>query len=164
MSSTTRSRQSLGEAALKGALAGLVGGAVLRAVWEAGQRALPAGQRLPSPTDEMVRTLAARRGARLSPGQTRAASLGMYSGVMLGWGAAFNVLGTRLGVPPLPQGLALGGWIYALNFPKATGVLPRKGILPAPSEQAPAQAAVPIAAHAAFGLATAAVLSALDDR
>lgn len=162
MSSPDRSHQSLGEAALKGALAGLAGGLVLRAAWEAGQRLLPAGERLPSPTDAMVRALARQRGATLTPGQTRAASLGMYGAVMLGWGAAFNALGTRLGAPPLAQSLALGGWLYALNFPKTTGVLPRKGILPAPGEQAPAQAAVPVAAHAAFGLATAAALAALD--
>ena len=152
---------SLGRGALTGALAALVGGAVLRAVWEAGQRALPAGQRLPSPTDGTVQVLAGRRGATLTPGQTRAASLGMYTGAMLTWGAVFGAAHARLQPPALATGLALGAWLYALNFPAATGVLPRLGVLRSPAEQTRAQAAVPIAGHLAFGVATAAALDAL---
>ena len=155
-------KQSVAEGALKGAAAALVGGIVLRAVWGAGQALLPADQKLPSPTDETVKQLAAKRGATLSDAQTRAASLGVYSAVMLGWGAVFGAAQARFDPPLLASSLALGGWIYALNFPKATGVLPKTGVLKPPSEQTTGQAALPVAAHVAFGLATAAAYRALE--
>ncbi len=155
-------QQSAAAGALKGALAALVGGLALRAVWGAGQGLLPANEKLPSPTGETVKKLAEQRGVTLSDAQQRAATLGMYSAVMLGWGAVFGAAQARFSPPLLASSLALGGWIYALNFPKATGVLPRTGVLKPPSEQTTAQAALPVAAHVAFGLATAAAYRAID--
>ena len=153
--------ESVASGALKGAAAALVGGLVLRAVWGAGERLLPADQKLPSPTGETVKQLAAKRGVTLSDTQQKAAVLGMYSAVMLGWGAAFGAAQARFEPPLLASSLALGAWIYALNFPKATGVLAKTGVLKPPSEQTRGQAALPIVAHAAFGLATAAAYRAL---
>jgi hypothetical protein len=162
ITSTSRPERGAADAALRGALAAVVGGLALRAAWEAGQRALPGDQRLPSPTDRTVDVLAARRGVTLSPAQTRAASLGVYTGAMVTWGALLGAARTRLPMSPLAQGLLLGGILYAANFPKATGVLPRLGVLAPPGDQTRAQAAVPVAAHLVGGLATGAVLAALD--
>ncbi len=159
---STRKGQSVAAGALKGAAASLIGGLVLRAVWGAGQGLLPANEKLPSPTGETVKKLAEKRGVTLSSGQQQAATLGMYGAVMLGWGAVFGAAQARFSPPLLASSLALGGWIYALNFPKATGVLPKTGVLKPPGEQTTGQAAVPIAAHAAFGLATAAAYRVLD--
>lgn len=155
-------KQSAAAGALKGAAASLIGGLVLRAVWGAGEAMLPADQKLPSPTDETVKRLARKRGATLSDTQTRAASVGVYSAVMLGWGAVFGAAQARFDPPLLAGSALLSGWIYALNFPKATGVLPKTGVLKPPSEQTLGQAALPVAAHAAFALATAAAYRALD--
>lgn len=158
------SQNGVAAGALKGAAAALLGGLVLRAVWGAGQALLRPNERLPSPTGETVKQLAAKRGVTLSDRQQQAATVGVYSAAMLGWGAVFGAAQARFAPPLVASSLALGGWIYALNFPKATGVLARTGVLKPPSEQTPGQAALPVVAHAAFGLATAAAYRALDRR
>lgn len=56
--------------------------------------------------------------------------------------------------------MLLGRVVYSLNFP-GWGLLPKLGALPPPSQQAPAQAAVPVIAHLIYGAATAATFEAL---
>lgn len=152
----------LGEAALKGALASLVGGMVMKAVWDAEQRALlPATKQVRSPTTEAVEKVAEQRGVQLSEGQTRAAAAALYSGNMALWGALFGVVQSRVHPPGLLHGLALGGLVYAANFP-SFGALPRLGVLAGPGDQSPVEAAIPVGAHIAYGLATAAVFEVLS--
>jgi hypothetical protein len=153
-------RQDPGQAALKGALAAVAGGMAMKAVWEAGQRALPEAERLPSPTRGAVDALAARRSVELSDAQRTAAAAALYTGSMAVWGAVYGVVHSRLRPPALLHGLLLGGLVYAANFPRF-GALPRAGIVQPPGEQSARQAAVPLGAHAAFGLATAAAFEAL---
>ncbi len=84
-----------------------------------------------------------------------------YGGTMAGWGAVFGMLQSRLHPPDALHGLLLGGILYSLNFPKF-GLLPKLGVMPPPSRQSRAQAAVPIAPHVVFGLTTAAAFKALS--
>jgi hypothetical protein len=71
-----RNGMDLGEAALKGALASLVGGVVMKAVWDAEQKALlPDSKQVRSPTTDAVEKVAEQRGVQLSEGQTRAAAV-----------------------------------------------------------------------------------------
>ncbi len=152
----------MGEAALKGALASVVGGMVLKLVWEAEQRTLVAeSEQVRSPTTEAVETVAQRQGIELSAAQTKTAAAAFYNGNMALWGAIFGLVQSRLHPPGLLHGLALGGLVYAANFP-SFGVLPKLGLLPPPSEQSVTEAAAPVVAHVLYGLTTAAVFEALS--
>lgn len=152
---------TLGEAALKGAVASLVGGLVMKVLWDAGQRTLlPPERRVTSPTTEVVEQAAARHDVALSPGQTRAAAATFYHGNMAIWGAIFGIGQSRLHPPDALHGLLLGGLVYAANFSPA-GVLPMMGIVPPPGEQPTRDALVPVLPHVAYGLTTAAVFKAL---
>lgn len=150
----------LGEAALRGALAAIAGGLVMKVVWEAGDRALPAEERFGSPTRGAVDAIARRADARLT-GRTRdAASAALYTSAMATWGALYGVVQSRAHPPALAHGLLLGALVYAANFTRAAA-LPKAGIVPAYTDQTRRQKALPIGAHAAFGLTTAAAFAAL---
>ncbi|MEW5929139.1 MAG: hypothetical protein AB1941_16905 [Gemmatimonadota bacterium] len=153
-------RMGLGEAALKGAVASLVGGLATKLVWEAGQRTLPGPDRVHSPTAEVVAAMAERAGTTLSEPQTRAAAGAFYGQTMLAYGALYGIVQGRLHPPAAAHGLLLAGIMYAANFP-GFGVLPRLGVMPPPGEQSAREAAVPVAAQVAYGLTTAAVFRAL---
>lgn len=157
-----RDHMDFGEAALKGAVAGVIGGMVMKAVWEMEQKALLAtGEELGSPTKMAVEAVAENRGMQLSDAQVSVGAAAVYTGNMALWGAIFGVVQSRIHPPDALHGLLLGGLVYGANFP-AFGVLPKLGVLPPPSEQSKAEATVPIGAHVAFGLATAAVFKALS--
>jgi hypothetical protein len=155
-------RNSLGKAALKGAIAGMVGGAVMKMVWEAEQKALlPKGESIGSPTQKAVETMAEEKGVELSEAQTTAAALTVYNGNMALWGAIYGAVQSRLHPPDALHGLLLGGLVYAANFP-SFGVLPKLGVMPPPTMQSMEKAAIPVGAHIAFGLATAAAFDAMS--
>ncbi|HEV2733672.1 MAG TPA: hypothetical protein VGV85_02500 [Longimicrobiaceae bacterium] len=154
-------RMGLGEAALKGAVASLVGGMATKLVWEAGQRTLPGPDRVHSPTAGAVEAMAERAGTSLTEAQTRAAAGAFYGQTMLAYGALYGIVQSRLHPPALGHGLLLAGIMYAANFPDF-GLLPRLGVMPPPGEQGAREAAVPVAAQLAYGLTTAAVFDALS--
>ncbi|MBA3259775.1 MAG: hypothetical protein H0T68_09955 [Gemmatimonadales bacterium] len=154
-------RMSLGEAALKGALAASLGGLAMKLVWEAEQKLLPAEERLGSPTKGAVEAIAEKRDIQLTDAQASAGAAAFYGGTMAGWGAVFGMVQSRFHPPDALHGLLLGGILYSLNFPKF-GLLPKLGVLPAPSQQSRSQAAVPIGPHIVFGLTTAAAFRALS--
>jgi hypothetical protein len=72
----------------------------------------------------------------------------------------FGVVQTRVHPPGWLHGVALGGLVYAANYP-SFGLLPRLGVVDPPSEQSGLEAAVPALPHVAYGLTTAAVFEAL---
>ncbi len=153
---------SLGESALKGALAALVGGLALKMLWNAGQHTLPSSERFPSsPTREAVDILASRRGINLSSTETAIAAGLVYGGVMATWGALYGVAQDRLHPPRYLNGLLMAGMVYGTNFTRFGG-LPKLGITEPAGEQPKRKAAVPLAAHVGFGLATAAAFEALS--
>lgn len=153
---------SLGQAALKGAVAAVVGGMALKALWNAGQHLLPESEKYPSsPTREAVGIMASRRGVTLSSTETALAAGAMYGGMMAGMGAIYGVAEDKLHPPPYLAGIALAGLIYGMNFTRF-GALPKLGIIEPAGDQPKRQAAVPLAAHVGFGLATAATYKALS--
>lgn len=154
------SRPTLGDAALKGALAAIAGGLVMKVVWEVGTRVLGPQAEFASPTGGAVDALAAKVGTPLSDVQRTAASATLYTGAMATWGAVYGAVQSRLHPPMLVHGLLLGGLVYAANFSRAAG-LTKGGIVPAFGDQSPRQRQLSLTAHAAFGLATAAAYEAL---
>ncbi|MGI9089792.1 MAG: hypothetical protein ACR2GG_01675 [Gemmatimonadaceae bacterium] len=153
---------SLGHVALKGALAAVVGGMALKMLWNAGQHMLPESEKYPlSPTREAVGIMASKRGVHLSSGETTMAAGAMYGGMMAGMGALYGIAEDRLRPPPYLAGLALAGLIYGANFTRI-GALPKLGIIEPAGDQPKRQAAVPLAAHVGFGLATAAAYKAMS--
>ena len=152
---------SAGEAALKGALAGLIGGAVMMMAMKAEQKVLlPEGQQMEPPPKKLVETLAENQGIKLSNTQSMAAGMSVHMGYSAVWGAVFGVVQNRLHPPDLLHGLLLGGLVYAASFPE-WGLLPQMGVLPPPSQQSMEKAAVPFGAHIVFGLATAAAFDTM---
>ena len=161
-SSSHRDRPSIGEAALRGALAGVIGGLVLKLAWQAGEQTLPAGEQFGSPTRGAVDVLAKKADVQLSERERTAAAAGVYTGAMALWGAVFGAVQSRVHPPFLAHGLLLGGLVYAANFSRTAAALPKAGIVPAIGDQTDGQRAVSLGAHAVFGLATAAAYEALS--
>ena len=161
MENRYRKRTSLGKAALKGAIAATVGGMVMKLVWDVEERTLLSPDQRTSPTREAVEKVAEKRDIELSDAQKTAGALTVYGGNMAMWGAIYGMVQSRLHPPDTLHGLALGGLIYAANFP-SWGVLPQLRVLPPPSDLPTKHAAIPIVAHVAFGLTTAAVFDALN--
>ena len=152
----------LGEAALKGAVAGVLGGAAMMMAMKLGQQALlPEGEQMEPPPKKLVETLAERQGVELSDNQAMAAGMGVHMGHSALWGAIYGAVQSRLHPPDALHGLLLGGLVYATNFPEF-GLLPKLGVLPPPTQQPLEKAALPVGAHVVFGLATAAAFAALE--
>jgi hypothetical protein len=157
----TRRRPGTGEAALKGALAGLIGGAAMMMAMKIEQKVLlPEGQSMEPPPKALVETLAEKAGIDLEDRQATIAGMGVHMGYSAMWGALFGVVQDRMHPPSALHGLLLGGLVYAANFP-SFGLLPKLGVLPPPSLQPLSEAPVPAGAHVVYGLATAAAFEAL---
>lgn len=151
----------LGDAAVKGALAGLIGGAAMMMAMKMEQKAvLPEGQTMEPPPKKLMETLAEKAGVGLDDKQAMAAGMGVHMGYSAMWGALYGVVQDRVHPPSALHGLLLGGLVYASNFP-SFGLLPRLGVLPPPSQQPLREAAIPAGAHVVYGLATAATFEAL---
>jgi hypothetical protein len=150
------------DAAVRGALAGAIGGAVMMMAMKMEQKALlPKGERMEPPLKKLVETVADNQGAGLSDRQAMAAGMGVHLGYGALWGAVYGAVQNRLHPPDLLHGLLLGGLFYAANFPE-WGLLPKLGVLPSPSEQPLDKAAIPLVAHLVFGVATAKTFQALS--
>lgn len=155
-------KRHLVEAALKGAVASVAGGMAIKMIWEAGQRlAVPEENRVLSPTTDVVQRVAARSGTDLSPAQSQAAAGAVYGGAMLAYGVVYGIVQRRFRPPPLVHAALLAGIMYAANFPKF-GALPKAGVLSAPGEQSAQEAAIPVAAQAAYAVTMASVFDLLD--
>lgn len=155
-------RNGLADAAVKGALAGMVGGMVMRAVLEAEQRALlPEEQRMEPPPKKIVQKVEEAQGMELSPGQERAAAVGVHMGYSAGWGAVHGMGSAVLGLPTVPHGLLLGALVYYTSM-GPSGFLTKMGITSSPMLQPLRKAAIPVGAHIAYGLTTAVVYEALN--
>lgn len=155
-------RSELLGAALKGAIAGVLGGMAMKATMEMEQRALlPEGQRMEPPPKKIVQQLEERQGAELSPEQEQMAAMGVHMGYSAAWGAIHGVGSEVLDLPPMLHGLLLGGIVYWTSM-GPSGFLTKAGITSSPMLQPLSQAAVPIGAHVAYGLTTAAAFEALS--
>lgn len=149
------------DAAVRGAVAGVIGAMAMRLVLEVEQRALlPEGQRETPPPRKVVQEVEAAQGVELSPLQEQAAATAVHMGYSAAWGAVHGVGSAVLGIPPVLHGLLLGGIVYYTSM-GPSGFLTRAGITESPMQQPMRKAAVPFGAHIAFGLTTAAAYQAL---
>lgn len=157
----TERRAAVGETALKGALAGMIGGAAMMMAMKMEQKALlPEGQTMEPPPKKLVETLAEKADIELEDKQALMAGMGVHMVHSALWGALYGVVQDRIHPPSALHGLLLGGLVYATNFP-SFALLPKLGVLPPPSQQPLREAAIPAGAHVVYGLATAAAFKAL---
>lgn len=147
--------EALGVAALRGALASLVGGAVLEAVWGATARALHA-----SVPAEFTTAVAPPENAGVAwPSGSSLPSACDPRGVAA-WGAVYGALHRHVRAPSIVHGLLLGVLMHAASG-AGFGTMSRSQ----PGNGGAARresAGATVMAHVAHGLATAATYEALS--
>ena len=154
-----RHEVGLGEAALKGAVAGVAGSVAMMAAHELEVRGMFAGERRPEPAIRRgVRRAARKEGVRLSSRQKLGAEIGVQLVGAAVVGALFGVVQSRLRLPATANAALLGGLVYATGH---SGLLPRAGLFAPPANQTLKEALVPAGSNAVFGLATARVFAML---
>jgi uncharacterized membrane protein YagU involved in acid resistance len=153
---------SVGEAMLKGAFAGLIGGIAMAMATKMEQAVLlPEGTESALPPTKLVETEAEAHDIHLSGTQATAAGMGahlMYSALL---GTAFGLLQSRARGPAVLDGLIFSGLVYAAGYSKV-GIMPRTGTMPPPEQQSIERATIPLASHTVFGVATSAAFRALS--
>lgn len=146
-----RRAAGLGEAALKGAVAGAAGTVAMLVVAELEARAA-AGD-----LGERARELAPRiRGGRTraraaAPTRRPRERIGVEIAIGAAVGAVYGVVQTRVRLPEAAHGAILGALTYAVH---AAGWLPAGGLLAPPEDASLKDALTPAGTHAVFGLAT----------
>ena len=154
-------RVALGDAAVKGAVAGLLGGVALLLAERLSSRAvLPPGERAHEGRDA-AEAIADARGAALSPARAEVAGAGLELGACALLGAVYGVVQSRVHPPDVLHGLLLGGMSWMATN-SGRGALPRLGAAAPASMQAMERTAVPVASHVAYGVATAMAFDALS--
>jgi hypothetical protein len=162
-SSASRDRPGLGEAALKGLLAGLAGGIAMALTARIDTRVLRSpGARVRS-TGGMVLDRMTDGAGSLSPAQHTAAGYGLQLGSCAAIGAAYGVVQSRLHAPALLHGALLGG-ITSFALHSTSGLLPRLGVAAPLTQQSIEEAITAVDTSMAYGITTALVYSALERR
>lgn len=154
----------LGEAAGRGALAGLAGGAALIGMNELATRGLLAadgaagkgrsrqGPAIRRGARRTVKAAGRKVGLHLSRDQGDVAAIGLELVAAAGIGAAFGMIVSRVQLPASATGPLLGGLVYAATL---AGVLPAGGALASPGGSSWRDAIRPAGPQAMFGLVTA---------
>ncbi|HEX6058156.1 MAG TPA: hypothetical protein VFZ11_03980 [Gemmatimonadaceae bacterium] len=147
--------ETIGVAALRGALASLVGGVVLEAVWGATARALHHG--------ESPGTGVARRdepaGVPCPPGASLPSPCDPRG--VAAWGAVYGTLQQKVRAPTIVHGLLLGVLVHAASG-AGLGVVSRAAPTNGTAAPRRTDSAAPVLAHVAYGLATAATYELLS--
>ncbi len=142
----------IGEAALKGAVAGAAGTIAMlvvaelearAAAGELGDRARELGPRIRGGRARARAAAPTRR-----PRQRIAAEVAIGAAI----GAVYGIVQARVRLPDAAHGAVLGALTYGAH---ATGMLPAGGILAPPANASLQEALAPAGTHAVFGLATA---------
>ena len=158
----TKGRVSVGDAAVKGALAGLLGGAALLLVERLEQRLLlPRVSDAPTMGEQAVQTVADSKGAELSKGAAQITGAAAQLGFCALMGAICGVIQNRLDVPPVVEGLMTAGVAYAASM-SSSGILPKLGATSPPLAHSLEETAVPVGAYLAYGVTTAAAARMLN--
>ena len=160
----TERRPSLGDAMLKGAVAGAIGAVAMMAAWKLEKETiLPPDNLEEPPSEKIVDNLADRAGVHLSDAESLTAGVGLNLVASALVGALYGAAESRADVSPVLGGLALGGAVFALCYP-SWGLLPQLGIQQPIFQSSLEATAVPIGANAVFGLTTALAFDALAGR
>ena len=155
-----RRRTSVGEAALRGVLAGVAGGVAMLAVGELEARGAAGdlGERVRELAQGPRSKSAQRRRREAAPSRLGARSVIAQLAVAAAVGAVYGVVRSQLRLPEAAHGALLGGLAYAAN---ASGLLPENGILSPPDGASAEEALMPAGAPALFGIATTRVFDLL---
>ena len=149
-----------------GAAAGLAGTVVLQALRKADHAAAPSADP-PMVTEvgphmvELAESRLERPARARIPGWAEGAAA---SGLSLGYGATLGALYAALrprGGPVVADGIALGVATWAVGY---LGWLPAIRLMPPLWEQTPAQVAVPVLEHVAYGVVSVAAYQGLRGR
>lgn len=160
----------MGEAAAKGALAGLAGGVALLASSELSARGrVPGAERGAARRGPAIRRGARRAvragsratGVRLTGKQREVASIAVELAAAAAIGAVFGLIAGRVRMPPVATGPLLGGLVYASTL---GGMLPARGLLASPARLSWREALRPAGPQALFGLVTARAFDMLAAR
>lgn len=151
----------LGAALVRGAIAGAIGALAMVLTHKGSSKVLlGSADAAPQPGEQMAGALAERAGRELPAGAEMAAGTGVSVGYGALLGAVYGVVHETVEPPALLHSLLLGGLSYAVTVPE-WGLLPKLGLMPPPSQQSIEKAIVPMDAHLAYGVATAAAFEAL---
>lgn len=146
---------SVVRAALTGAVAGIVGSAVMAVAFKAGDKLLlPEGTDHQMPPVALVDTEAEKHGVNLTDTEATTVGLGAHLGYGALLGTVFGVLQNRMQGPAVLDALAVAGMAYATGYLEG-GIMPATGTLQPANRQPIEKAAIPIAAHLVFGVTTA---------
>lgn len=137
----------------RGALAGAVGAAVQALVGKLEERAF-----LPHDGDadlapRLAERLAERAGYDLSEAGKWVLGTGFHYGYGAAWGMTYAAADRRLPLHPVIGGSLLGGFIYAITFPRWGGAV-QLDVVEEPRRREPAMTAFGWSAALAFGLTT----------
>lgn len=159
------------EVAIKGAMAGLAGTAVLTQVMQRGPRfmdeklgvsiAEPETDAPDDPRAELVERVAAGvLETDISAETKQTASQAIHWGYGALWGAIFGIVQSSLRIPLLVHGTIFGGLVAAV----ASTVVPAMGLAPSPREQPKTMSAMQFVNHLIFGWAVALTFRVLTIR
>lgn len=137
-----------------GALCGMAAAAVQAAVGKSYERLL-----LPPGEDSdlaprLVHRASEEAGHDASRAEAWTAGTLFHFGYGAFWGAAYAAVRERWRVPPVAGGAALGGWIYAITFPRWGGAV-QTGTVRPPGRRSSRMTGFGVAAALSFGLTTA---------
>ena len=155
-------RTGLGEAAWKGAVAGMAGGVALLAAREIEERGLLAAEggagakrparRVGPAIRKGVRRTARARGVRLTARETALVDVALHLAGAAAVGAAYGIVRSRVRLPGAVDGPLLGLLVYGATM---WGVLPAAGLLAAPERLDLREVLAPVGPNATFGMVTA---------
>ena len=149
-----RRRIGVGEAALKGAVAGVAGAIAMLAAGELEARGATGA--LGGRVREIVggpRTRGSRRRQRpAAPSRQAATDLVAQLSAAAAVGAVFGIVQSRFRLPEAAHGALLGGLAYAAS---ASGAFRGAGLLAPPPNASLRDVLMPAGTHAVFGLTTA---------
>ena len=150
----------LGEAALKGAIAGAVGGLALIAAEELAERKLVSRSgRARDEWGAIATRVGERAGVRLRGRSRTAAGVGMHVLVSAALGAAYGVAMSQGRLKTPLKGLVEAGLVYGAYLAERPGPLTRGNR--GRRLRAARKGVLPVSAHDLFGAATAQVFRAL---
>jgi len=149
-----------GGAALRGAVAGTIGSAIMLAVMELENRILPAHREVKPPPRRVVERAAEAAEVPVREPAGTVLTVGLHLGYGALLGAGYGLLRRRARRSAAVDGLLYGALVWAANFPHG-GVMPRLGAAPPAGRQPTRENLFTLTTHSVYGLATAAAYEAL---
>lgn len=148
---------------LAGAAAGVIASSVQAAVGKTGDLALLPPREDMDLAPILVGRMADAADTEVSDATRWVLGTGFHYGYGAFWGAGYAAVHSRTQVPPVVGGLALGGLIYAITFPRWGGAVQTRTV-PAPEERTGRMELVLAAVTSVFGLTVSFAYESLRPR